>query len=98
MKREYIVTISNKTIKKLSPILFYNLPFNAQIGVLGHELSHIVTYINNSTLKMLAIPFGFLSRTYVDNFEYYTDFTCIQHGLGYQLLDWSKYVRDTLKI
>jgi len=29
--------------------------------------------------------------------EFTTDMSCINHGLGYQLLDWSTNVRENLK-
>ena len=34
----------------------------------------------------------------MDRFEYNTDMRCIKHGLGYQLLSWSKEVRIKLKL
>lgn len=38
------------------------------------------------------------SKKQVDKFENRTDHICINHGLGFQLLDWSKSVRQNLKI
>ena len=37
--RNYIITIRNLQSKSLEPILFENLPYNAQIGVIGHPRS-----------------------------------------------------------
>lgn len=37
------------------------------------------------------------SKKKVDTFEYKTDVSCISHGLGYQLLDWSITVLNSLK-
>jgi len=37
------------------------------------------------------------SKNEVDKFEFDTDLNCINHGLGYQLLDWSINVRENLK-
>ena len=39
-----------------------------------------------------------LSKKKMDQFEYNTDMGCIEHGLGYQLLSWSKEVRLKLNI
>ncbi len=95
--RKYIVTISEQTNPYLEPILFKNLNFNAQIGVLGHELSHISNYIHKGFGKMFhIIEIEIFSKKQVDSFEYNTDLTCISHGLGYQLLDWSLSVRQNL--
>jgi hypothetical protein len=37
------------------------------------------------------------SKKAVDKFEFNTDLNSINHGLGYQLLDWSINVRENLK-
>ena len=98
-KRRYVITISEQTNKKLEPILFKNLSFNAQIGVLGHELSHISDYTNKDFSEISNIFWiEIFSKKEVDKFENKTDHICINHGLGYQLYDWSSYVRNNLKI
>jgi hypothetical protein len=96
-KRKYYVTISEQSNTYLEPILFKNLSFNAQIGVLGHELAHIACYRHKSFGKMFnIIGIEIFSKRQVDKFEYNTDIVCINHGLGYQLLEWSKLVRQNL--
>ncbi|WP_291131663.1 hypothetical protein [Flavobacterium sp. UBA7682] len=96
-KRKYCVTISEQSNTYLEPILFKNLSFNAQIGVLGHELAHIANYRQKGFGKMFnIIGIEIFSKKQVDKFEYNTDRVCINHGLGYQLLDWSKWVRQNL--
>lgn len=95
-KRQYIITIRNLQSKNLEPILFENLPYNAQVGVIGHELSHVVDFDRQSTWKLLNGGIRHISSKYIDHFEYNTDSICIAHGLGYQLLEWSKYVRLSL--
>jgi hypothetical protein len=37
---QYNVIISTKSIESLEPILVKNLPFEAQVGIIGHELAH----------------------------------------------------------
>lgn len=98
-KRKYIITISKATNSILEPILFKNLNFNAQIGVLGHELSHVSDYMTKNFSEMSNLLFiQIFSKKQVDKFESRTDRICIDHDLGYQLLDWSKSVREKLKI
>ncbi len=96
--RTYVITISTKSNTKLTPILFSNLPFNAQIGVLGHELGHITGYKNKNTWQLLGLYLRLLNAEHVNEFEFNTDHTTIAHGLGYQLYDWSQYVRQALDI
>lgn len=96
--RSYVITLSTRTNKKFTPILFNNLPYNSQIGVIGHELAHITEYKTMNTGKLLGLIFNMLNPKYVDKFEYNTDFIAINHGLAHQLLDWSSYVRTALEI
>lgn len=98
-KRKYIITISEATNSRLDPILLKNLNFNAQIGVLGHELSHVSDYMSKGFGKMTNLLWiEIFSKKQVDKFETRTDHICINHGLGYQLLDWSSSVRKNLNI
>jgi len=97
-KRTYIITISRKSTNYLDAIVFGNLNYNAQIGVIGHELCHISDYLNKGFGKMSNVAFiEIFSKKAVDKFEFNTDLNCINHGLGYQLLDWSINVRENLK-
>ncbi len=96
--RTYLITISKKTSERFSPILLKNLSFNAQVGVLGHELSHISFYNKQKGVYFIKLLFMQLNAKAMDNFENDTDRRCIQHGLGYQLLSWSKEVREKLHI
>lgn len=96
--RNYVITISTKSNATLAPILFYNLPYNAQIGVLGHELGHISEYQEMKMWQLGGLIFKMLNSKYIDQFEYNTDLISINHGLGYQLYDWSTYVRAALGI
>jgi len=97
-KRTYIITISRKSTNYLDAIVFKNLNYNAQIGVLGHELCHISDYLTKGFVKMNRIGLDIVfSKKKIDAFEFNTDMSCINHGLGYQLLDWSINVRENLK-
>lgn len=98
-KRKYVITISEETNPGLEPILFEKLNFNAQVGVLGHELSHVSDFVTKGFSKMMhLLLIEIFSKKKVDKFESRTDHICIDHGLGFQLLDWSKSVRENLKI
>jgi len=97
-KRKYIITISNKTDSKFLPVLLNNLSFDSQIGVIGHELSHISDYNKRYGIYFLKLFCMHLIKKKMDHFEYNTDMRCIDHGLGYQLLSWSKEVRFKLNL
>lgn len=96
--RTYVITISTETSERLAPILFQNLPYNAQVGVIGHELGHIAEYSTKNSFQILGLSVKILSSKFVDTFEFNTDRIAIEHGLGYQLYDWSAFVRKALNI
>jgi hypothetical protein len=97
-KRKYIITISNKTIKELSPILFHNLTDSARVGVLGHELSHVADFQKKNFWGFIRLAIKHSSKKYQDQFEFNTDKICLNHGMAAYLLSWSKFVRSVLHI
>lgn len=95
-KRHFRVVISDSTEEMLMPLIFKNVPFNAQIALLGHELAHVSDFSTWTILHIIKHVVNNVSARYIDRFEYNTDAICIAHGLGYQLLEWSRYVRKTM--
>ena len=96
--RTYIITISNETIDTLKPLLLQNLTFEQQVGVIGHELSHVVDFNSNNFPQTLGVGIGHISKKYLDKMEFNTDRICIQHVLGKYLLAYSKHVRETMHV
>ena len=96
--RTYIITISNETIDTLKPLLLQNLTFEQQVGVIGHELSHVVDFNSNNFPQTIGVGIGHISKKYLDKMEFNTDRICIHHGLGNYLLAYSKHVRETMHV
>jgi hypothetical protein len=96
--RTYIITISNQTIDTLKPLLFQNLTFEQQVGVIGHELSHVVDFNSKNFPQTIGVGIGHISKRYLDKMEFNTDRICIQHGLGKYLLAYSKHVREAMHV
>ena len=94
--KKFIITISDSSIDLLSPILYKQLDFNAQVGVIGHELSHVADFSAKGFFGLVGMGLGFMSSRYIDQLEYKTDSICIAHGLGHYLLAWSQFVRNAL--
>lgn len=92
--RKYVITISNKTKEGLDSTRLVNLSYNAQIGVLGHELAHIADYQNLNFLGLLKFGWHYIKEKDIVATENRTDKITINHGLGYQLLAWSREVHD----
>jgi hypothetical protein len=94
--RRYRIIISKKSRHVVDSITLRMLPFNAAIGVLGHELAHVSFFTQQNFKGVMAVAFGNLSKKYLDKMEYATDQSTIDHGLGWQLLAWSEFSRDKL--
>jgi len=97
-RRTYIITLSNKTIDTLKHLLYSNLNFEEQVGIMGHELSHVADFRSKNLLQSLRNAIGHLFPRFIDRMEYHTDMICIQHGLGKQLEAYSKHVRDSMHV
>ncbi|MBU2019737.1 MAG: hypothetical protein KJ941_08835 [Bacteroidetes bacterium] len=90
-KRKYVIRI-NANIND-SVILFRNIPQFAQIGLFGHELSHIVDYQNRNFFKVISRLLNYSNTKNKEKFEKEVDFLTIKHGLGLNLFAWSYYVQ-----
>lgn len=95
--RKYYIIISNRTFPSLRPILFFAMPFEARIGVLGHELAHIAYYRERSGLQILRDGICYLFPEFRQNFEKETDLRTIRHGLGEQLYAWSIFLQSSIE-
>ena len=91
-KRHYIIYINDYPSSKVSPD---SVSFNAQIGVIGHELAHLVDYEQTSSLKMLIVGFSYLNKKFRTKFERATDLRTINHGLLWQCYDFALYVHNS---
>ncbi len=72
-------------------ILAKHVPFNALIGLVGHELAHIVDFENKSIGQLLstALKYGIGKQ---NTYEKSIDYATMQRGLYWQLYDWADFV------
>src|SRR3954447_13302860 len=69
-KREFTIIISDSSESKLQPVLIQHMDFNAQIGIIGHELSHVSDFSRRSFLSLIGSGVGHIfSSKYIDRFE-----------------------------
>lgn len=90
-KRRYRIVISSNSFAAAEPMLLANLPFDAQVGILGHEIAHTVEYLEKGPFGMLGVPLCTLRRRCREPFEQGTDRRAIDHGLGWQLYGYYRY-------
>lgn len=91
-KRTYQVIMDTNMEGPRSALLLKNQPFNAQIGIIGHELAHTVYYLNRSFFGIIGDALCQLSSCRID-FERNTDKRLIDYGLGWQRYDHASFVR-----
>lgn len=88
--RTYRVLINND--KDFTGIPLDSIPYNAAIGIVGHELAHIVDYERLTALglldRLLLYAHSARGKAY---FERSIDLMTIDRGLGWQLYDWAMY-------
>jgi len=84
-KRTYQIIISNEVKPSLENTMLTNLPYNAQIGVLGHELAHTADYESMSNWQLMVLGIKYSFKKFRIKFERNTDQIAINHGLAYQL-------------
>lgn len=92
-KRCYIITIREEADAPVKDALLKNLPARAQIGVIGHELAHVVQYQSCNCRQLLTMlctyPLPFVKR----RIERDADWLTIAHGLGNELYAHAVYIR-----
>lgn len=91
-KRTYQVIIDSDLQGPRDALLLKNQPFNAQVGIIGHELAHTVYYLNRSFFGIAADALCQLSDCRI-GFERSTDRRLIEYGLGWQRYDHALFVR-----
>lgn len=90
-KRSYLVIIYDSTEGRTFPV-FSQADINGQVGILGHELSHIIYFSHCTGLGLLGLGVAHISTSYIDRWEYHTDSMDIERGLGYQLIAWNEFL------
>ncbi len=85
--RRYLVVIGGRRAR----IPLESASFNAQIGVIAHELSHIVDYQNKNLTGLLGTATEYVGKRSRARYENYIDSVTIARGYGWQLLDWAEY-------
>lgn len=86
---KYQILINNQT--DFQGVSLCDVPFNAQIGVIAHELSHIADYESHNFWGISGIMFRYLDCKRKPLFEKEIDKATIERGLGWQLYDWAVY-------
>lgn len=72
-----------------------NVPFDALVGWIGHELGHVMDYLNRSSADMMHFGARYLvSKQRVTEAELTADGYAIGCGMGHQILANKNYILD----
>lgn len=88
--RTYVIRIKPNTEDSVATL--DQAGFNAAVGVLGHELNHVVDYSNRSIFGIIGRLFNYTNKKGKRKYEAEIDRMTIEKGLGWQLFDWEDYV------
>jgi hypothetical protein len=92
--RKYQILLNDAENTHFDPILLRSLPFDAQVGILAHELGHIVYYEDLNIFAFAKWGLMYLtSDDFVATHERSTDLMPIYHGLGNQIYQYAYFVR-----
>jgi hypothetical protein len=95
-KRRYKVFISTSNQTEWDVVLLDKMTsFDARVGIIGHELSHVYNFSHMSGLGLMGVGLQHLSNSKMNKFEYQTDSLTIAKGLGPQLLQSSIWFRKS---
>ena len=93
--RQYRILLNDAQDTFFDPILLRALPFDAQVGILAHELGHVVYYHQLNIFKMGKWGLRYLrSDEFRATHERTTDLMPVYHGLGSQIYQYAYYVRN----
>jgi hypothetical protein len=90
--RQYTIYINHKVNKRNAPLI-RDIPFEAKVGVIGHELGHIVDYQSKNIITIIANGIAYpISRKFRRNLEYKVDTITVKSGLGYGLYSFRLFI------
>ncbi len=95
-KRHYLLIV-NRDSTGTSPLI-QAFTFNARVGLIGHELAHLLYYTDTRMRKIVHCARRYKQPEFRSNFEKMTDKITVERGLGWQLYDFSSQVQTSLQI
>jgi len=91
-KRKYVIRYADNDDS--TKVLFKNASFNARVGVLAHELNHIMDFSSKNIFGIIGRGLSYASKKKKEKFEKKIDQMTIELGLGWQLYAWAVYILE----
>lgn len=94
-QRGYVIRISRYFRGDDVSLPIEDIPQNILIGWIGHELGHVMDYLDRNALKMARFGIGYsFSRKYLMQAERRADLFAISHGLGGNIVATKNFILD----
>lgn len=71
---------------------FDSTSFNAQVGIIGHELAHIIDYESMTKFELVMLGIKYKNKKFRAEMEANTDIRTIYRGLGWQVWAFEHFV------
>lgn len=91
--RRYIIFIDNDTHHN-EGVLLREVTFNAQIGVIGHELAHIMDFEKRTIKSLLLLAIDYKTLRNHARYERSIDLYAVRRGLGWQTLEFADFIQN----
>ncbi len=92
--RKYIITL--RECKRSEQLCFNQIPDSAKVGLIGHELFHIVDYQSKSIFAIAWLGLRYPTSTkYRIDVEFKTDSLTIDRGYGREVLFFFNFVTNS---
>ena len=96
--RVYKITFSRSTESTLDSVLIHKLGYNAQLGLIAMQVSHIEDFSTGGLFNFLGWYIKRLSRRARNRMDADAELKTLEVGLGYQLLALNRENAEKLKI
>lgn len=78
--------------------LFSELPFDARIGIMAHELAHVLDYVDRDIGGLLQYGLRYVFEGSRKALEARTDRIAVDRGFGWQLLAFKAHLREKAEL
>ncbi|MCE3278495.1 MAG: hypothetical protein K0S44_686 [Bacteroidetes bacterium] len=93
-EREYLIDLLEDAEQPTFYALFKNLTQESQIGVIAHELSHVVQYESLTKGELIKFIAFYLIPEFKQKIEQAADMGAIIHNCGKELLEHAIFIRS----
>lgn len=92
--RMYTITLLEEAEPPEEQVLFKHLTYDMQLGVIGHELVHVLQFMYCDRIQLLKTLMLYPVPSFQKRIERSADIGAIEHGFGKELHEHAVYIRS----